>query len=258
MPSINDKYFISAYLSTLHLRLFTSLIFIEPHIHDGIDRDYILLMYRAMGMRRETWPTRAKAEKPIRKNPFYPNWNNRAIDRLIKYSLLDVSELCPYQIASTSPTPRREDNKLGNHLRTTSPKDMEAALLGRLNLSGVGRPSQSSERPDERDRIPDLDPSAKDVYPPYRPESTAICKLLPSLRPSVLWICSAKLPSLLPDVLQRWLNSTGTGVGGSGGERAGRVELHVIEGDCHAMPMDDKLGEVFAVARAWLVKEMTP
>lgn len=243
----------SAYLSTLHPRLLTTLILIEPQIHDGVDRRAIMPLYQAIGKRRETWPSRAAAEKAIRKSIFYANWDPRAVDRLVEYSL--APEL-PSGSDHPSRTPATQAIE-GSHaqgVRTTTSRDMEVGMLARLNLDGLG---QSPEKTIETSHdVPDLDPNANGTYPFYRPESNMIHKLLPILRPSVLWIASEKSVSSRPAVRERWLHATGTDVGGSGGFKNGRVALHVFEGDQHTLPLDDKIPDVIKVVQPWLEGEI--
>lgn len=235
---------ISAHLSTLHPRLFASLILIEPQIHDGVSRASIVALFQVVGRRREHWRSRAEAEKSMRRNPFFANWNARAIDRLVKFSVVDDRQ----SVISTT-----IDGASQPKVRTSTSRSMELALLARPNLDGVGT---SPKIPKWTTSVPDLDPKAKDTYPFYRSEPTAIFRLLPMLRPSVLWVCSAQSSSSPPAVREDWLNLTGTGIGGSGGASSGRVKMHIIPGDRHTLPMDDMMGEVVRISREWLQAEM--
>lgn len=172
--------------------------------------------------------------KSIRRSPFYAKWDNRTVERILQYSLVND----------------------GDRVRTSTARDMEVAMLGRLNLDGVGQAESPKNAVEVTDSVPDLDPTVGGTYPFYRPEAPAIYKLLPSLRPSCLFVASAHSPSSRPDFRNHWLASTGTGVGGSGGASAGRVAVEVLAGNSHALPMDENLPEVVRITERWITREV--
>lgn len=188
-------------------------------------------MLKAILLRKESWTTRAAAEKALSKSPFYTSWDARAIDRLLEHSLITLED----------------------EIRTTTPRHMEISLairpnFGRAGLGGKLEDLSHQERMD----VPDLDPEAKDIYPFYRPEPTAMFKALPNLRPAVLFVAGDSSPSFTEDMRQQWMQRTGVGVGGSGGVKAGQVEMHMIEGGTHMMTMDSKIAPVAEIIGEWL------
>lgn len=226
-----------AHLSVLHPSLFASLAMIEPQIHPGVDRAGIIFMVKALGRRKETWPSRSAAEKELRKSPFYAAWNPRAIAKLVEHSLV----------------PAKPDS---DQVRTTTPKHMEVSLTVRPNFgkAGVSRRIEDLTA-DDRERVPDIDPSANDIYPFYRPESTAMFKALPSLRPSILYVAGDSSPGFTLELQEAWIQRTGVGIGGSGGAKAGRVKLQTVKGGAHTMPMDASMDKVVEAVGAWFGTE---
>lgn len=88
-----------------------------------------------------------------------------------------------------------------------------------------------------RQTHPDIDLDATFIYPFYLPVPEAVFKNLPHLRPSALYLFGGASEMSTPDLRRHKLDSTGTGVGGSGGVREGRVKEEVVEGVGHLVPM---------------------
>ena len=86
---------------------------------------------------------------------------------------------------------------------------------------------------------PDLDPAipAEFTYPFYRPEPASTFRLLPDLRSSVLYIFGGSSEISPPEWCKEKLESTGIGVGGSGGVKAGMVKSLTLQGIGHLIPM---------------------
>jgi hypothetical protein len=93
------------------------------------------------------------------------------------------------------------------------------------------------------------------TYPFYRPEPSSATHSLPYLRPSVLYIFGGKSEISLPEWRQQKMALTGTGVGGSGGAREGRVKEVLFPKAGHLIPME-AVSECADAAAEWLKPEM--
>jgi hypothetical protein len=80
---------------------------------------------------------------------------------------------------------------------------------------------------------------------------------LPHLRPSVLYVFgSLSFLTLDPEVIKDKMENTGTGVGGSGGAKEGRVSQIMVQGAGHLIPME-KVEESSTHAATWIGQELT-
>ena len=105
----------------------------------------------------------------------------------------------------------------------------------------------------ERTLFPDQDPKIDSALLFYRPEPAITLRNLPFLRPSVLYIFGQR-SFLSPTKLQdEKVSLTGTGIGGSGGTKEGRVKKVVIEKAGHLVPLEE-VGTCAAFAAEWLGK----
>ena len=83
---------ILVHLGLMHPRLLSALVMIDPVLTRTIRAGplYGFATMRASAGRRDLWPTRADAERSVRRNPFYATWDPRAVDRLVR-----VDEIAP-------------------------------------------------------------------------------------------------------------------------------------------------------------------
>src|SRR5690606_27690140 len=72
----------------------------------------------------------------------------------------------------------------------------------------------------------------------YRPEVSATAHRLPELRPSTLYLFGGDSDVNPPAVRREKLELTGTGVGGSGGVKAGRVAAATLAGHGHLVALE--------------------
>jgi hypothetical protein len=89
-----------------------------------------------------------------------------------------------------------------------------------------------------REMVPDLNPNGLVVFPFYRPEPPNTLARLSELRPSVLYIFGETSPMSTPDARKIKMSTTGTGLGGSGGAKEGRVKEVVLKGIGHLVAME--------------------
>jgi len=131
----------------------------------------------------------------------------------------------------------------------TTTKHQEVFTFLRPNF-----PSSDTAVPN-RTTHPDFDPSIPDSAPFYRPEPPAIFKSLPHLRPSVLYSFASESPLSNFEGRDAKMSTTGTGVGGSGGEREGRVKQVLMHGAGHLVCLEDVKG-VAETGAGWVEREV--
>ncbi|KAI9714121.1 MAG: hypothetical protein M1828_001211 [Chrysothrix sp. TS-e1954] len=214
-----------AYLSLIHPRLLTSLILIEPVIMpmaSSANQPSKKVNPAMMAtLRPDLWPSRAEAEAVFRGSKVFKRWDQRALDKYLEYSLREI----PTALYPTGSAPK------GAVTLTTS-KAQEAWSYVRANFETVGDPRV------DRMLSPDLGLALMSTMA-TRIECTQMYAMLPLLRPSVYWMVGAKSMFAPPEWNQHRLSQTGTGVGGSGGQKEGKVEMTVFEKASHFLPMEE-------------------
>ena len=191
--------------------------------------------------RKDIWLSRDAAAEEFRSSKFYREWDPRVLDRLIEYGLRDL------------PTPIYPDDAMvkgKKRVTLTTTKHQEVFTFLRPNFDGYG----PDKAPDRRTHA-DLNPALPTIYPFYRADSPQTFFRLPELRPSVLYIFGDKSSLSMPANCQAKMDTTGIGVGGSGGAAAGRVKSVRLEDAGHLMPME-AVGRTADAAVDWLDSEM--
>jgi len=90
----------------------------------------------------------------------------------------------------------------------------------------------------KRDLVPDMGPDFVTKFPFYRPEPPTTLEKLDRLRPSALYIFGAESDVSDLESQKLKLQITGTGVGGSGGLKEGRVKGVTLDGVGHLVVME--------------------
>ncbi|KAE8410953.1 Alpha/beta hydrolase family-domain-containing protein [Aspergillus pseudocaelatus] len=225
-----------AHLSLMHPSLFDGLILLDPVIQrKNPGREFA----QSSTFRREIWPSREQAAAKFKTNPFYQAWDPRVLEKFVQYGLRDL----PTPLHPISPE--------------TGPHAVTLATTKAQELFFYVRPSYIDERsglprgnPDKEMHPDDLDNLEESPF--YRPEPAYMFRHLPELRPAVLYIFGEKSHLSSPAARQEKLQTTGTGVGGSGGAACGFVQEIVLP--CgHMVPME--LVRESAVACAGFVDE---
>jgi pimeloyl-ACP methyl ester carboxylesterase len=263
-----------ASLSLLHPRLFETLILIDPVIQRMVSLKGNVSPALASAMRRDRWPSREEAAKSMLRNKFYQAWDKRVFDRWIQHGLRDLpTRLFPEDKATPGPLPAAVSTNLSTTPTPSQPKEVtlrttkhqEVMTFLRPNFSfreGTDTEPSSSEctidNPTAINRRthPDLVPQPVPQTPFYRGESMYIFTQLPHIRPSVLYIFGS-LSFLTQDPVEitEKMELTGSGVGGSGGAKEGRVANIMVQGAGHLIPME-KVEESAQHVAQWVGTEM--
>lgn len=221
----------------MHPRLLTSVVLVDPVIRNSSttpnpansDANYA----RLSTFRRDHWPSRTKAAESFKNSKFYQTWDPRALDLWIRYGLRRLPTTnYPGNIDGRE---HSEDSDADDGPVTLATnKNQEVFMFLRPNFDGK---DANGNLVINRQTHPDIDLDATFIYPFYLPVPEAVFKNLPHLRPSALYLFGGASEMSTPDLRRHKLDSTGTGVGGSGGVREGRVKEEVVEGVGHLVPM---------------------
>lgn len=212
----------------MHPRLLSALVLIDPVIQsESIASPPVggPSLAQMSTFRRDVWPSRAEAAEWFKKSKFYQTWDKRVLDRWIAHGLRDLPTKLypqsPYQDSTETP------------VTLATSKHHEVFTFVRPSFDSLDADGNSSVN---RQKFPDM--GNEPVYPFYRPEAESVFHSLPHLRPSVFYIFSGKSTLSPPNRRRQKMETTGTGVGGSGGTREGRVHEVVFEDAGHLIPME--------------------
>jgi pimeloyl-ACP methyl ester carboxylesterase len=202
----------------MHPSLFEALILVDPVIQrDNPSRRFAPLST----YRRDLWPSRKQAVEKFQSSPFYQAWDPRVFEKWVEFGLRDL----PTQ---AYPTESKETNPA---VTLTTPKAQEVftylrpAYVDKRTGLACGDPRE------------EMHPEDREDFPFYRPEPPQIFRRLPEIKPSVLYLFAEQSELSAPEARQAKVQTTGAGVGGSGGVARGRVQEAVLP--CgHLVPME--------------------
>jgi pimeloyl-ACP methyl ester carboxylesterase len=247
-------------LSFMHPRLLETLVLIDPVFAQYPSQKGNFGPAAASAVRRDRWPSRKAAIESFSRSKFYQAWDPRVLALWVKYGLRELPTKL-YPDAQPSPaatgaavtteptiTPNVTENFSEKEVTLTTTKHQEVFTFMRPNL-----PLEPDSAPLALTH-PDIPPSGP-ISPFYRPEPTITFHNLPFLRPSVFYIFGEHSDLSAPQYRSEKMATTGTGTGGSGGVKAGRVVDVMIKGTGHLIPME-KVEETGAQAAGWIGKEM--
>ena len=224
----------------MHPRLLSTLILLDPVIQlisvAGPPNQRMNIAH-ASTFRRDIWPSRQAAETSFRKSSFYQKWDDRVFERWMKFGLRDL----PTKLYGDSPARNTQDHPV----TLTTTKHQEVWTYVRPSL----RAKEAKGRPI------DLDPAIFQSKLFYRPEPARTLHNLPFVRPSVLYVLGGDSDMSVPEFRKQKQELTGSGIGGSGGSREGRVKEVLLEGVGHLIPMEAVVQCADASAE-WLGQEM--
>jgi len=239
-------------LSLMHPRLIHSLVLIDPVIQSRASSRGNFAPAQASSKRRDRWPSRKAAREAFARSKFYQRWDPHVLDLWIQHGLRELPTLLypvsqspentgllvPATVEPTvAPPPEKEVT-----LRTT--KHQEVLSFVRPNFDASPSPLTHW----------DVDPAANPQQPFYRPEPIITFRNLPHLKPSVLYLFGSESEVSAPLFREEKMRVTGTGVGGSGGQKTGRVKEVLIMGAGHLIPME-RVEETADLCVAWLGRE---
>ncbi|KAF2691207.1 hypothetical protein K458DRAFT_483272 [Lentithecium fluviatile CBS 122367] len=262
------------WLSLLHPRLFETLILVDPVIQRMVSLRGNVSPALSSALRRDRWPSREEAAKSMLRNKFYQAWDKRVFNRWIQHGLRDLpTALFPEDKATPGPLPAAISTDPSTTPMPSKPKEVtltttkhqEVMTFLRPNYpfrQGIDTTPSSSECTTQnptalnRRTHPDFVPQPVPQTPFYRGESMFIFTQLPHLRPSVLYIFgSESFLTLDPVQIAEKMELTGSGVGGSGGAKEGKVQNVMVQGTGHLIPME-KVEESAEHVAGWVGKEM--
>lgn len=249
-------------LSLMHPRLLSTLVLIDPVIiratHLGAYN-----LGRMSARRRDQWPSRTAARKAFDKSPMFRSWDRRVLDRWMEHALRDLpTRLYPEVAVSVTPpalgadvsgSTVSPDSKTEVPVTLKTTKHQEVMTFMRGNFVTPSNPAPDTA-PNPLTH-PDVDITLPPVTPFYRAESFHIYKLLPYLRPSVLYIFGTESDLSTSKAKADKLEVTGVGAGGSGGVAKDRVKEFTMQGGSHLMPME-RVEETAEQCSGWLLREL--
>ncbi|PFH58620.1 hypothetical protein XA68_13437 [Ophiocordyceps unilateralis] len=205
-----------ALLSLSHPRLLDALVLIDPVIQLGNTGIAPAVL---SAKRRDLWPSRDAAADKLKESEFYKDWDARVLQRWTEYCLRSLpTELHPAE---------GDDDE---RVTLTTSKHQELFTF----LRPIHRNKSTVDLdPDQAEKMPG--------YPFYRPEPAYVLKHLSELRPSTLYIFGGRSDLSTPELREEKMATTGTGVGGNGGDSASRVKQVVL--DCGHLVAMEKVEE---------------
>ena len=231
----------------MHPRLLSTLILFDPVIQlmpvAGAPHQKTNIA-NASTFRRDIWPSRQVAENLFRKSSFYRKWDERVFERWMKFGFRDL----PTKLYPASPT----ESTCAPPVTLATTKHQEVWTFLRPNFAG---PDLEGRLVRNQYTHVDLDPKIFEGHSFYRPEPAHTLHNLPLVRPSVLYVLGGDSDMSIPEFRKQKLESTGSGVGGSGGIKEGRVKEILLEGVGHLIPMEAVARSADACAE-WLGQEL--
>jgi len=232
-----------ANLSVIHPRLFSTLVFFDPVIITDPASGSVLT--HLTNERRDIWQSQAEAEDFFRKSRLYKTWDSRVLDRWLRYGLRSIpTELHP----SSSPTS-------SNALTLATTKHQEAWTFARSCFAPINLDPEDPAYYESKRNCPDVDLEMVKSLPFYRAEPDTARAQLPFIRPSLLYVFVDKSALSAPAYIEERMRVTGTGIGGSGGVKAGKVAFKVFEKTGHLLTFE-KVNECASVTAQWLVNQL--
>ncbi|KAL2813466.1 hypothetical protein BDW59DRAFT_178235 [Aspergillus cavernicola] len=232
-------------LSMMHLRLFNSLVFVEPMIQvERPSKPGSRSPALWTSSRPDVWSSLQDAERYIRGSAFWRTWDPKAVDQYIQFGLRPVpTALYP--------------NSSPSAITLTTTKAQEAWTYLRLNVTQ----DNSGGNYREHFLAADLAPIPRDGHnnnPDYMtvcPWSCIAFEYLPYMRPSVLFIFGEKSHINVPQRRAAKLERTGKGLRGNGGVAGGRVVAEILTGASHMAPLE-KVHDTARVLSTWLASQI--
>jgi pimeloyl-ACP methyl ester carboxylesterase len=211
------------HLSHLHPRLLHSLVLVDPIIQPDLEIHKSLA--KLSTSRRDIWPSRKAAAESFRNSKFYRAWDPRVLERWIEFGLRDL------------PTEQYPEVPDGLNEGDDGPPVTLSTTVAQEVYFYVRASYHDKRLLQDEDLLQDIHPDDRDTSQLSRPESQKLFRLLPEVKPSVLYVFGRGSDASPPESRLAKMETTGTGIGGSGGAKAGRVQEVVL--DCgHLVGME--------------------
>ena len=241
---------ILTFLAHMHPRLFHGLALIEP-VMSGRFAGGGANVAAASTVRRDLWPSRAAAAAAMHRSAFFSPWDSRALDCYLTFGLRELPTRL-YSDPAAAASASGPANEQQTPVTLTTTKHQEAWTFLRPQFAPY------SSNPADQDTVrllaPDLDRSSTAQFAFHRAEMMIADVALSTLRPSVLWVFGGRSYLSTPEIRADRMARTGTGVGGSGGAKMGRVKEVVLDAG-HMVPFE-KVGEVGGAVATWMGEEV--
>ena len=241
-------------LSLIHPRLFTSLMLMEPYFNERKELRTGPRLAKMTANKQDIWPSRSAAADKARK--VFSNWDPRVMDRWIKYGYRDL----PTAIHPES----WPDNTTNSPVTLSTTKHQELFTYTRPNFNRHRELGLSDEEEDtEETPSPPHDPlhvpdmvngrTKEDMF--YRPETIISWRLLPHVRPTVLYIGAETSGMQILGHHAGAVERLGTKWGGSGGKTYAKVAYVVLDKAGHGLPLEKPSATANELG-PWIAKEM--
>jgi len=231
-------------LSLMHLRLLTSMILIDT-VFARVPAPNLYAIAKLGTFQPDLFHSQEEAEAALRTSPVYKTFDPRVHKIGFDHAFRPLPTLLHPTPPSKIKSPgnlespelfRPEEHKRPVTLRT--PKHQETFSLMRPNYESKQANAPEDGKTPCRESIathPNIHPSSPSQAPFYIPTSKYSLDAynFRSLRPSVLYVWGEKSPYANADERAYKLENTGTGPGGSGGQRLGRVEEAIVRDAGH-------------------------
>lgn len=247
-------------LALLHPRLLETLILIDPIIHRRIFAAGYRTPALASAHRRDVCPSRAAAAEDFRRSKYYRKWDERVMERWLRYGLRDLpTAVYPRHTKVSRGEDRVADpDPFAKAVTLTTTKHQEVFTFLRPTFDAHAYANLGAQLGGSTD-VPYAEYTPEAALPdqPFeRAESVITFHMLPFVRPSVLYVFGSESHCTSCEPTADKVETTGVGIGGSGGASRGQVAEVTVEGVGHLIPME-AVAKTAELSAKWLKKEMS-
>lgn len=230
-------------LAYMHPRLLHTLVLMDPVISVFSVNESPKGVAHASAGRRDLWPSLAEATSSFSKSKFYQTWDKRVLERWLNFGIRETP-------TKLYPEGDKGDLSLYGSRAVTLATTKHQEVFTFLRRNWAPGPGVL-----DRELNPDMDFDIHNHWPFYRAEQVAIYKRLPTLRPSVFYIFGELSEMSSPEFTKAKMDRTGSGVGGSGGVKEGRVDQVTLKGIGHLVAME-AVEQCADAAVPWIGQEL--
>lgn len=202
--------------------------------------------------RKDRWASRDEARKHLLKSPYYAAFDSRVFEKVMKYQLRDnvlrTEDLSSSLAVAAASDAAKFPSTTATHVPLTTPKTMETDTWLRPSPPLPGFP----KGPDYATRTPE----SNFVAGFYRGEAAQFHASVPHIYPTTLYVWGTESPVTTPQRREMYMREKGTGLGGSGGVKTGKVKEVWVQGARHAAALE-KPEKVARAVAPWLRDEVS-